>query len=344
MKQGQLSGVDSFVSSLIRALDRARSLVGGRRLSMLIFHRVHARPDPMFPGEPDAVRFRAILAWVARTFHVISLPEAVEALRSDRLRPGSVVITFDDGYLDNLEVATPILTELGLPATCFVSTGFLDGGWMWNDRIVEAIRSSPVSKVEQARRLTPLVPSLAGGAANNATQLCIKVLGQLKYLDFDDRKAAVEQIEMQLECEPPCEPIMMNRTQVLELERSGFEIGAHTINHPILTRLSTDSAKNEIVEGRRVLEELLGHPVRFFAFPNGKPGVDYGRREVALVREAGFEAAVSTAWGGARAGDDLFQLPRFTPWDHDPRRFCLRMALSFGKPGYDRVETGRGDD
>jgi hypothetical protein len=80
--------------------------------------------------------------------------------------------------------------------------------------------------------------------------------------------------------------------------------------------------------GRAKLEEITGAPVRLFAYPNGRPLRDYRPEHAALARELGFEAAVSSAWGAARPGDDLYQIPRFTPWDRPNWRFGLRLATN----------------
>jgi peptidoglycan/xylan/chitin deacetylase (PgdA/CDA1 family) len=105
-----------------------------------------------------------------------------------------------------------------------------------------------------------------------------------------------------------------------------MEIGGHTVNHPILASLDHSEARREIAEGREALENIIRSPVRLFAYPNGKPSQDYRLDHVRMVKDLGFEGAVSTAGGVARCGDDLYQLPRFTPWDKARLRFTLRMA------------------
>ena len=92
------------------------------RLSILIFHRVHARADNIFPHEPDAVRFERLMRFVARSFRVMTLGEAVNCLTQDILPSRALVITFDDGYADNAEVALPILLRYGLKACCLLYT------------------------------------------------------------------------------------------------------------------------------------------------------------------------------------------------------------------------------
>lgn len=108
---------------------------------------------------------------------------------------------------------------------------------------------------------------------------------------------------------------MMDRAQVRALAaQPGFAIGAHTVTHPILTRLADDDARREIVQGGAVLADWLQRPVPLFAYPNGRDGADFDARHRAMARAAGYAAAFSTEPGVAGAGDDFFALPRFTPW------------------------------
>jgi peptidoglycan/xylan/chitin deacetylase (PgdA/CDA1 family) len=116
-----------------------------------------------------------------------------------------------------------------------------------------------------------------------------------------------------------------------------MEVGAHTVNHPILAEIPLGHARHEMQASRTRLEQITGAPVRLFAYPNGTPGRDYHAEHAALARELGFDAAVSAAWGAARAGDDLYQIPRFTPWDGADWRFGLRMAHNLMRHGYARA-------
>jgi len=91
-------------------------------------------------------------------------------------------------------------------------------------------------------------------------------------------------------------------------------------------------ARREINQSRECLAAILNEPVSLFAYPNGKPGQDYAAEHVRMVRDAGFAAAVSTAWGVASRDSDSFQLPRFTPWDRQPVRFALRLLINRRNP------------
>jgi len=118
------------------------------RLSILIFHRVLAETDPLFPGEPNAAQFDKLCAHLRARFEVLPLSEAVTRLQQGSLPAGALAITFDDGYADNLSIAAPILRKHHLPATLFIATGYLDGGCMWNDKLIEAFRSTRNSEID----------------------------------------------------------------------------------------------------------------------------------------------------------------------------------------------------
>lgn len=301
---------------------RGLATVGGaRRLTVMIFHRVHARTDPLFPGEPDAAAFEARMRWVARSFRVLPLAQAIERLREGKLPARSLCITFDDGYRDNHDIALPILQRLGLPATFFIATGFLDGGRMWNDSVIETVRLAP--RQLDADELG--LPELPVATVAEKRAAIGALIGKAKYLPLDERVAVVDAIARRSGIALP-QDLMMSTEQVRAMHRAGMGIGAHTVRHPILARIELERARQEISEGRATLEGIIGERVGLFAYPNGRPGGDYRAEHVALVRELGFDAALSTAHGAAAQQDDLFQIPRFTPWRWEPWRAGLMLA------------------
>jgi len=127
---------------------------------------------------------------------------------------------------------------------------------------------------------------------------------------------------------------MMSSEQVRSHFAAGMTIGGHTVTHPILARLAPEAARREIVDGRERLAEIIGDRIEVFAYPSGRPGRDYGPEHARMVRDCGFKAAVSTAWGVASTGADHLQLPRFTPWDRSRGRFGLRLAQNLRRTQY----------
>lgn len=297
---------------------------GGPRahLMVLIYHRVLAEPDPYRRGDVTVSVFDWQMALLAREFNVLSLDQAVRRLAAGTLPARAVCVSFDDGYRDNLDLALPVLQRHGLPATFFIATDYLDGGAMWNDCLIEAIARAGEGSLDLSD-LGLERYALHGVADRYAT--VGRLLPALKHLENAQRRDVVAAVMERCKLQRAPD-LMLSPEGVRALHAAGMAIGAHTCSHPILTRLDPASARREMADGRDRLEAMIDAPVRLFAYPNGKPGEDYDAHHVAMARELGFAAAVCTAWGNASAGADLFQLPRFTPWDRVPLRFHLRLV------------------
>lgn len=292
------------------------------RLSILIFHRVLPEPDPLFPGEATVESFDAHMGLLKSLFNVLPLSDAVERLQAGTLPARAAAITFDDGYADNLTHALPILQKHGLHATFFIATSYLNGGRMFNDTVIESIRRSPHAQLD----LSDLGLGTHDLGSDAAKARAIgKILPQVKYQPIDTRDITVTAISARagVDCLP--DDLMMTTAQLKELHAAGMEIGGHTHRHPILARLDGAEAHAEIAAGKAWLEETLGDRIRLFAYPNGKPGADYLPEQARIVRDLGFDAAVSTQRGVSTASTDRYQLRRFTPWDTQPTAYAMRL-------------------
>lgn len=299
------------------------------RLSILIFHRILAAPDALLPDELDALGFDAICGWLRRWFNVLPLDEAVRQLAAGDLAARALSITFDDGYADNHNVALPILARHGMCATFFVATGFLDGGRMFNDTLIEAVRRTPHATLDLSGvHAAGLCDNYRVGDTPAKREAIDAIIAAVKYLPQAQRDDVVAAIAARSAARLP-DDLMMRSDQVLSLHRAGMQIGAHTVSHPILAQMAPDEARREIAESRRTLEAVTGARIGLFAYPNGRPERDYGPVHAAMVRDLGFDAAVCTAPGAADLRCDRFQLPRFTPWDRSRLRFGIRMLANY---------------
>lgn len=326
----QTNGADGQWGALAsRALTRVATAGAlGQRLSILIYHRVLAEKDVLFPAEIDVPRFEQHLRWLKANFTLLPLADAIVHLRNGTLPARAACITFDDGYADNATIALPLLQRYQAPATVFVATGFLNGGRMWNDTVIDLVRKAPERIDLTAAGFGRY--SLTGTVERQAA--IRDLIDALKYLPMAERQAKVDELTALVPVRLRTD-LMMTDEQVRALHRAGVEIGAHTVNHPIIARLPDADARAEIAKGKAVLEAMIDAPVRTFAYPNGKPDQDYHARHVEMVKQLGFDAAVSTSWGAARAGSDLFQLPRFTPWNQRQLPFTVRMINNLRSGG-----------
>jgi peptidoglycan/xylan/chitin deacetylase (PgdA/CDA1 family) len=323
----------SWESSLVRLAGTLLSRRGrNASLLVLIFHRVLQERDPLLPNEPDARQFGALVDLIAGNFNILPLREAADRLRRGALPSRAICITFDDGYANNCTVALPILAARRVPATVFVAPGFLNGKRMFNDTILETIRRAPDAIDLTPEGLTPV--DFSQGATR--LQIWEKLVGKLKYLEPVERLRRVEALAERLGITLPTD-LMMTDDQVRTLHRSGIEIGAHTMTHPILTRVDAETALREMSDSRRRLEEITGAPVRSFAYPNGRPKQDYDHKHVGLAREAGFDLALTTAWGAATIDSDMLQIPRVAPWDATGLKYGARLANAYRQRRYETV-------
>lgn len=296
-------------------------------LSIFIFHRVLAVADPLLPFEPSAEQFEWMARFFAKTFNVLPLSEAAQRLRDGTLPPAAATITFDDGYADNLEVAWPILERYGLAATFFIATAFLDGGRMWNDQVIEMVRRAPQGDLDLSE-FDLGVHHLSD--VDTRINCYGKILGKLKYFEHERRAVVSEEIATRGGV-PRQSDLMMTRDQLRTLRGLGAEIGAHTRTHPILELLDDTCARREIEAGKMELESILGEPVSVFAYPNGVPGRDCTARHARIVEQLGFSSSVTTEPRFASPHSDLYQLPRFTPWDRSPAMFAARCLKQLWK-------------
>jgi peptidoglycan/xylan/chitin deacetylase (PgdA/CDA1 family) len=319
------------MSSAIRAVSALVSPRGHRaKLLTFFFHRVLDKPDPMIPGEMDAKRFDQALRWIGDQFRVLPPLAACEHLAAGTLPSRAAMISFDDGYRDNHDVALPLLKRHRMTAAFFIATGYLGDGVQFNDRLTEALRTHRGETFDAGWLGLGRLPT---GHLQATLQSLHRLREAVKYLPPAQRNQALERIESA--CALPAsrtarDRVMMTPEEVQALAANGMEIGGHTVMHPILKSVDDDTAFEEIRAGRAALSALLASPPLLFAYPNGKLGTDFEPRHAEMARRAGFSFAFSTHRGVGDARTDRMMLPRFMPWDTQALRFkfqALRVML-----------------
>ena len=297
----------------------------GGKLQIFIFHRVLDELTPFSMGEPDKKRFEELIRLLSYTFNIIPLAEAIERISTNSLPKRAACITFDDGYLDNYTNAYPILKKYNIPATIFIATSYIGRGIMWNDIVIEAIRS--YSGILNLAGLDIINQECFSDEQRK--QIIQYIIPKIKHLPQSIREEYVCEIESFTGYTRV--GLMMNKDEIIDLHQNNITIGAHTQTHPILVNLSEKQSENEIAGSKEELELILGENVELFAYPNGKPDVDYTNRDVEIVKNLGFKAAVSTRLSIAAKSDSIYELPRFTPWDNSITKFMLRSCYAMYK-------------
>src|SRR6266481_6419459 len=301
------------------AASHARPRLG---FPILTFHRVNDEQDPFLPAMRTSV-FAARIAYIARHYRVLTVEDLVERARQGTVPRNALALTFDDGYRDNLSHAAPILAQHGLPATIFLATGYIGTPDMpWFDHVALAFKLSQRGNIA----LPGCEPLLLETEGDRLTGL-ERAIAWLKRLPDEERRREVKRLLVELQPRGPDRPkrAMLTWNEVDALRGLGFSVGAHTVTHPILSRVTPERAREEIHGSKDAIERALGVTVGAFAYPNGGPE-DYTPTTVRLVQECGFRCAVSTRRGLNGPATPPFELRRGGPWENHLPTFALKLA------------------
>jgi peptidoglycan/xylan/chitin deacetylase (PgdA/CDA1 family) len=290
---------------------------------ILLYHRVNDDNDAFFPGVPNHV-FKDQMEYLAANFHVCSLEHALERMINKDVPDNTIVVTFDDGYRDNYLNAFPILNELSIPATIFLTTDAIDSQRViWHDRVFSAFRETDVKTLEgfgyHSRKYSLLTLEEKLVAQRDFLEF-IRTLdnhGRLLWIEF-----LLEKLEVVDHKELP--ELMLSWEEVKIMFDSGISFGSHTVSHPILSKISVDDLREEIQESKTIIEQRLGVPITNFAYPNGMER-DFNEYTKRVLKESGYACALTTKFGTNDSNQDLFELRRATPWDQDIHAFALRL-------------------
>jgi len=339
----------------MRGLGRLRRL--GTRLGLLppaiilAYHRVaDLAADPQLLAVSPR-HFAEHLAVLRRAYRPLRLRALRQRLRGNRWRPRTLVLTFDDGYADNLRQAQPLLAAAGIPATVFVTAGMVDSPHeFWWDALERVLLRSPdlptaldltlggarhhwtLNEDQAARPSPPDWHVLRADAAPTPRQaLYLELASRLRGLAHPEREAILE-VLFQWAGQPRSALVgqrALTTTELRALARDGLvEVGAHTLMHPVLSALPLDDQRQEITASKQRLEQALGAPVTSFAYPFGGRG-DYQPATAGLVQAAGFHCACSNFPGHVHLDTDPYQLPRYLVRDWDGDTFARHLETWF---------------
>ncbi len=267
------------------------------RLTVLNYHRV-VDPRELGPNSDhslvsaDTVRFTAQMDLVRRFFDVIGSGDLLAWLAGRGTLPDHpMLITFDDGYRDNYQVALPVLRNRDLPAVVFVASDCIENRrpFYWD------LAAYCFNHTGQSSLAIPNVGRF-DWTDEKECDLCRRGLLQaLKQLPEQQKRRIVEQLPQALNVDVPDDAfsdLYMDWEQVRALTAAGVDIGGHTRSHPILSRIPLDQAHREISESKQRIEAEIGKPLRLFAYPNGR-SEDFNTELEQLVKNIGFNAAFS---------------------------------------------------
>jgi peptidoglycan/xylan/chitin deacetylase (PgdA/CDA1 family) len=293
-------------------------------LVILMYHKINNQEDPLgLTITPDF--FREQIKYLVEQYTVISLEEAVSRLKSDTINQNYVAITFDDGYRDNYTFAYPTLQRYKVPVTIFVTHDAIESGTIGWYRFDAAI-------LRTDRKYINLSDFDLGhyslATYDEKAHAIIELHRYLKKVSNEYSQTVISQVLRKLGNPGADDRIMLSWAEIREMLGSGLiAIGSHTLTHPILTQVSCDIALTEICESKRLLEEKIGRPVKYFAYPNGSRS-DFNEKIIAMTKGCGYEAACSTVSSSYYSKNDLYSLPRMDVTGNICRGICGGFSRS----------------
>jgi peptidoglycan/xylan/chitin deacetylase (PgdA/CDA1 family) len=301
------------------------------KLSVFVFHKIPETCDLLTPDDLNLAQFTRLLDFIQENFLVLPLGDAIKQLSHGTLERGCACLTFDDGYPEWVYGVLPLLEKRSVPATFFITVGQFLGKPMWHERLAQIVRCFEGDVLDTSEYCLPPVHM----ASLQEKQKALHALEyHFKYLPPVLRDIYLELLENQCGISA-CNTATMTEEQLRIVSSHGFEIGSHTVDHPILGLCDFETAKNEIGRAREILEGMLRIPVKAFAYPNGRPHVDFNQQHIDMVKQAGYDYAVTTQWGVATVDTPVFQTPRFTPWGPDTAHMHLQVIRNLlSKPEY----------
>jgi peptidoglycan/xylan/chitin deacetylase (PgdA/CDA1 family) len=263
-------------------------------------------------------------------YRVISVKQLVEELQDPNARGEAVAVTFDDGYAGTFTEAFPVLQAYQIPATVYLAGEAIETGeLLWYDKIFLQIR-----RADRKLSLDLDVPRIFTLPTDDSRlQAAETVITYLRTLPDNERQEWCARFDrfMPLDIDT-LRGAMLTWNDVRTMHRAGITFGAHTMTHPVVSRLSPDRLREEVAESKKLIEERIIAPVDEFAFPFGKPR-DCGTTAADLLKQLGFLSAGTTIVGLNRPGDDLYRLRRVVVDNNTSiARFALNLHRMFFCP------------
>jgi len=300
---------------------------------ILLYHRVAEDPINSQLLAVSSKNFEDHLKYLKANFRVVPLETITDELSNKMLKPNSIALTFDDGYLDNLTNALPLLEKYQIPATIFITTDFIGKNeefwWDELERIFLYEKNIPpfLSITDDVKGILEWDLSSLDGRIKAWEDL----QSFLRNQPYHEIRSFLDDLVngwMQNGCNVRASHKTMNLEQLKKLAASPFiEIGSHTITHSLLSTLSFDDQFKEISESKRALEMIVGKKVNLISYPFGSKA-DFNKDSQSICKQCGYSAAIANIQGDVKTNSDLYALPRRLVRDWSGTEFADWMSSS----------------
>jgi peptidoglycan/xylan/chitin deacetylase (PgdA/CDA1 family) len=332
-----------WASAPLASILRRIGLIGLERLRrtpgllVLNYHRVgdpagNHFDDATFSATAEA--FRTQIVYLRRFFVTPPVHEVLESIARRTIRDPTALVTFDDGYRDNYEVAYPLLRSLDVPASFFVVTSLIDEPRLpWWDCVAYSVKRTTVDRLPLAypeRLEFDLQSTPRSRVIWRILRACkdARPFDELRFLDELARRT-----EVGVDAERLGRRLFMSWDEVREMARTGMTIGSHTATHAVLASLSEAAQRRELEASRQRIGDVVGSRPHLLAYPvGGRDAFTAVTKRLAL--ESGYRAAFSN-WGGLNRPStiDPFAIARIPVAHSDTtERFRLRLTVASVRP------------
>jgi peptidoglycan/xylan/chitin deacetylase (PgdA/CDA1 family) len=313
------------ITRLVEALPKRRLLI------VLTYHRVGNANETLYDSGTfscTAEELDCQIESMKRRYRMATLEEVLEMLSGNaRLSEPVVLITFDDGYIDNYQIAFPILRRHGVPGVFFLPTAFVGTGRLpWWDIIAYIVKRSPKTRI----CLHYPEPGTFDLAKDDVDSCIMHILRFYKQPSMQDRDRFIGELEKACESSRP--PIDADRCflswdEARQMQQAGMAFGSHTHTHEILSKLSPEHQQEEVVVSRKILQDELRRNIDTLAYPVGARHA-FTEDTIAVLRQAGYRAAFSH-YGGFNRPEAMqpFDICRCKIDGQSQARLRLQTAL-----------------
>jgi len=305
---------------LFDAYGFSRSLLTKSQVAILTYHRICPKKDNWQDSiEPHT--FEQQMGYFCKKYEILSLAELTKHIVQKRRLPRkAIIITFDDGYMDNYLNAYPILVKYHIPATIFLTTGHISSdNLFWWDKLCYIIQKTNKRKlnleefgeyslqsVEERNNTTKIITNKLIHFSENRKNLLIEKLAQIASVDIPSGLA---------------KQLYLSWAVVKQMSSDGIDFGAHTVNHPHLTNISFDQVRWETIKSKKDIERELEKEVSAFSYPYG----NFNPKIVGLIKDNGFTCGVSTLPTLVQLNDNILALGRIAAME-DFNKFKVELC------------------
>lgn len=278
--------------------------LGNHPILIFNYHRLRAEEPQDYPFDegvygPTQSQFKKQMRWFRKNAHIISQDNLLDHIYREKPLPASsMMVTFDDGYKDNFELALPILSEEKVPAVFFIPTKSIEERVLgWWDLIAYSLKRSRSHSIEFRGKTIPLTGRKRSAITDLQTQM--------RTLRAEESQTFIQEIFHACEVAHPdletCSDQLMSWDNLRECVSNGISIGSHTHSHRVLSTMSLVDQKFELETSKRILEQRLGITVKSLAYPVGGYR-DFNQETKILAQNCGYELGFSFQTGSNHLG------------------------------------------